>query len=94
MYEIMMRHSQAPVPKVKTPVGSPPAAIRRGIAKAMSKDPADRFETAGEFAEALRMSRASVDAQAISGNRVWTGIVVAGAFLALATAAVLLLIGN
>lgn len=94
MYEIMTRHTQERVPKVKTPTGAPPAAIRRAVTKAMSKNPKDRFETAGEFAEALHLSRASVEAQAISGNRVWTGIVVAGAFLALAIAAVLLLIGN
>jgi serine/threonine protein kinase len=53
MYEIMNQHTTAPVPTLRTPTGSSPRFIRKAVARAMSKHPYDRFDTAGEFFHAI-----------------------------------------
>ena len=48
----MMAHLQAPPPRVSDSVGGLPPALDAVIAKAMAKDPAQRFSSARELAEA------------------------------------------
>jgi serine/threonine protein kinase len=50
---ILARHAVDPVPSLHTVRGTVPAGIEWAITKAMAKVPADRFASAGEFAEAL-----------------------------------------
>jgi TolB-like protein len=50
---ILARHSVDPVPSLHTVRATVPAGIEWAITKAMAKVPADRFASAGEFADAL-----------------------------------------
>ena len=50
---ILARHAVDPVPSLHTVRGTVPAGIEWAITKAMAKVPADRFASAGEFADAL-----------------------------------------
>jgi serine/threonine-protein kinase len=50
---ILARHSVDPVPSLHTVRGTVPPGIEWAITKAMAKVPADRFASAGEFADAL-----------------------------------------
>jgi eukaryotic-like serine/threonine-protein kinase len=50
---ILARHSVDPVPSLRTVRRTVPAGIEWAIGKAMAKVPADRFASAGEFADAL-----------------------------------------
>ena len=50
---ILARHAVDPVPSLHTVRGTVPAGIEWAITKAMAKVPADRFTSAGEFADAL-----------------------------------------
>jgi serine/threonine-protein kinase len=50
---ILARHSVDPVPSLRTVRGTVPAGIEWAITKALAKVPADRFPSAGEFADAL-----------------------------------------
>ena len=54
---IMMMHVEAEVPDLRNLRQEVPADLVAIINKAMAKDPADRFGTAFEFAEALRSAR-------------------------------------
>ncbi len=51
---VMMAHATEPVPDVLVDRPDLPPAVAAIIARAMAKDPADRFPTAGEMAQALR----------------------------------------
>jgi len=50
---ILVMHRTAPVPSVRALREEVPEAIDQALAKALAKDPADRFATAAEFAEEL-----------------------------------------
>jgi serine/threonine-protein kinase len=50
---VIKRHSLDPVPSVRTVRDIVPESVERAITRAMAKIPADRFQTPGEFAEAL-----------------------------------------
>ncbi len=50
---ILARHAVDPVPSLHTVRGTVPSGIEWAITKAMAKVPADRFASAGEFADAL-----------------------------------------
>jgi len=50
----MYAHMQAPPPSVTVLVEEVPEALGHVVQKAMAKDPADRFQNAGELAAALR----------------------------------------
>jgi tetratricopeptide (TPR) repeat protein len=50
---ILARHAVDPVPSLRTVRSTIPALVEQAIAKALAKVPADRFATAGEFADAL-----------------------------------------
>jgi TolB-like protein/Tfp pilus assembly protein PilF len=49
----MMRHSQDPVPSVRTVRDTIPESVDYAITRALAKVPTDRYQTAGEFASAL-----------------------------------------
>ena len=53
-YAIVLKHITAPLPPPRTLRPDLPEAVERVILKAMAKDPAGRFQTAGEMAGALR----------------------------------------
>jgi TolB-like protein len=50
---ILARHSVDPVPALRTVRSTVPLGVERAITRALAKAPADRFETASEFAQAL-----------------------------------------
>ena len=56
---ILARHAMDPVPPLRTARSTVPPALELAVAKALAKVPADRFQTAGEFAEALTAEPAS-----------------------------------
>ena len=51
---VMMAHVNQPVPDLNEIAPGTPAALKQIIEKALAKDPADRYATAGEIAVALR----------------------------------------
>jgi serine/threonine-protein kinase len=51
---IIARHLADPVPPIRTVRPEVPTGLERAVMMALAKAPADRFATAGEFAEALR----------------------------------------
>jgi len=53
-YAIILKHITAPLPPPRTLRPDLPEAVERVILKAMAKDPAGRFQTAGEMARAVR----------------------------------------
>ncbi len=62
---VMARHSVDPVPRLRTLRPTVPDAMEHAISKALAKVPADRFDTAEQFAGAL--ARAST-APAVAGQ--------------------------
>jgi TolB-like protein/predicted Zn-dependent protease len=68
---MLVRHSMDPVPSVR--VARPEVAdhVDRAIAKAMAKTPAERFASAGEFAQALTRAPALAAARANEGGGLW-----------------------
>src|SRR3989440_4395799 len=62
---IMMKQVQDRPPSILAARADLPAGIDQAIAKALAKQPADRFQTAGEFSETL--SRASEAGVALAG---------------------------
>jgi TolB-like protein/tetratricopeptide (TPR) repeat protein len=50
---ILARHAVDPVPPLRTVRGTVPETVAYAIERALAKMPADRFATAGEFAQAL-----------------------------------------
>ncbi|KZS67379.1 protein kinase domain-containing protein [Mycobacterium ostraviense] len=55
---VMMAHIQHPAPRLSDYVAGLPAALDGVVATAMAKDPGDRYQTAGEFARAVRAALA------------------------------------
>jgi len=53
-YAIILKHITAPLPPPRTLRPDLPEAVERVILKAMAKDPAGRFQTAGDMGRALR----------------------------------------
>src|SRR5262249_13342806 len=70
--EVLARHSLDPVPPLprrlrsaRAPLRAPaPERLEPSVARALAKEPADRFATAGEFAEALAEALAGAPASA------------------------------
>ncbi len=62
---IMMKQVQDRPPSILATRADLPAGIDQAIARALAKQPADRFQTAGEFSQAL--SRASEGGEALAG---------------------------
>jgi DNA-binding beta-propeller fold protein YncE len=63
-YETMTAHLSERPPRVTEHVGSAPAALDAVVARALAKDPADRFATAQDLAAAARGALASSAVQA------------------------------
>jgi serine/threonine-protein kinase len=59
--QVLMSHLQATVPDARTLVPELPAAAAEALIRAMAKNAADRFETAGAFASALAGNDQPVD---------------------------------
>jgi len=55
-YAIILKHITAPLPPPRTLRPDLPEAVERVILKAMAKDPAGRFQTAGDMARAVRVA--------------------------------------
>ena len=53
---VMMKHLQEPAPSVLDERSDVPPAVGRVVARALSKRPEDRFQTAGELSEALALA--------------------------------------
>ena len=53
---ILLRHMADPVPRIRAVRADVPAAIEDVLMKALAKEPADRYDTAGELAVALETS--------------------------------------
>lgn len=76
VFGIVSAHLSAPPPSVSRRVPSIPRAVDSIVAKALSKDPADRYRTAGEFATLLARAlyvESPVAATTNSRRRFWRG---------------------
>lgn len=72
-YAVILKHITAPLPSPRSIRPELPEAIERVIFKAMAKEPDDRFETAGELAQALHLALAtSADHQLPSPTASWS----------------------
>jgi serine/threonine-protein kinase len=58
--ELLARHTLDAVPPLHTVRPTVPRGVEEAIVKALAKQPADRFSTVSEFAEALRAPRVSL----------------------------------
>jgi serine/threonine-protein kinase len=61
---IALQHAAAPVPDLRTSVRDVPEALAKAVRKALAKDPADRYQSAFQFAAALRQVRERKDGDA------------------------------
>jgi serine/threonine-protein kinase len=55
--QLLARHSMDPVPPLRTVRATVPGGVEQAVLRALAKVPADRFRTAGEFAQALAAPR-------------------------------------
>jgi serine/threonine-protein kinase len=60
---VVFKHITAPLPSPREVNSTIPEVVERVVLKAMAKDPADRYQTAGEMARAMEEA---VDASAVS----------------------------
>ncbi len=66
---IIAQTISAPVSKLENAPADTPRPLEEQIIKAMAKDPADRYQTAGEFANALRTGTGELAAWRLGGRR-------------------------
>ena len=59
-FEMLKHHLDTPPPKLTSLVKDAPAFLDKAIARAMEKNPQDRFQTCGEFAEFIKQSAPDV----------------------------------
>ncbi len=64
---IMMKHLQEPAPSLLDERKDVPASVGRVVARAMAKRPEDRYQSAGELAEALTVAAQDEAPAAIAG---------------------------
>jgi serine/threonine-protein kinase len=67
---IMMKHIQEPPPSILDERKDLPASVGRVIARALAKRPEDRFQNAGELADALALAAAEESPAAAAGAAV------------------------
>ncbi|MBI4421005.1 MAG: tetratricopeptide repeat protein, partial [Gemmatimonadetes bacterium] len=70
--EILARHALDPLPSLRAARDAVPEAVERTVRRALAKQPADRFATAAQFAEAL--SAPSVSARPSRWRRAYAGL--------------------
>ncbi len=58
---VMIKHLQDPLPLPRQLNPALPEAVERAILKALAKDPADRYQSAADFAQALRAALPEVE---------------------------------
>src|ERR1044071_3351973 len=63
---IMMKHIQEPPPSVLEDRPDPPAEVGRVVARALAKDPAERFQKATELSAALAEAAAAAPAEGVA----------------------------
>jgi tetratricopeptide (TPR) repeat protein len=91
---MLARHALDPVPSLRTVRATVPEGVEQSLLRALAKAPADRFATAGAFAEALAAGRQTVTSGPIPrpGPRSWRrmgALAAAGIGVALGVALVL-----
>jgi serine/threonine-protein kinase len=64
---VLTQHLTAPAPPLRAMQPDAPPAVEGAIARALAKDPADRFDTAADFVRALGVSGGSALAAALPG---------------------------
>ncbi len=72
---VLAKHVTDPAPPISTVRSSVPQPVAAAITKALGKTPADRFETAKSFAEALVAEAAEAESETTSrgSSRSWPG---------------------
>ncbi|MGH9900959.1 MAG: protein kinase domain-containing protein, partial [Pyrinomonadaceae bacterium] len=70
---IMMKHMQEPAPSVLEEREGLPASIGRVVARALSKRPEDRYQSAGELSEALTLAAADEASSTVVSTGAATG---------------------
>ncbi|RLC75517.1 MAG: hypothetical protein DRJ03_30145 [Chloroflexi bacterium] len=65
-YAVILKHITAPLPSPRSVRPDLPEAVERVILKAMAKDPADRYQTAGEMGRAIQ---AAVESNLVAPSR-------------------------
>jgi serine/threonine-protein kinase len=86
--EMLAKHATDTAPSLRTSDPSIPLFVERAVERALAKSPADRFQSASEFAEALT----SELVVARVGGRRWPWLAISGATIVLLTAAALVLL--
>ena len=62
-FAVVMKHVNEPLPSIRQFNAELPEAVERILLKALSKDKADRFQTASDFKVALKKAREALPAQ-------------------------------
>ena len=68
---VLARHSVDTVSSIRIVRSSVPEAIERVVLRSLAKVPADRYESAGQLAEALARSSGDAGSDAAARHRVW-----------------------
>jgi serine/threonine-protein kinase len=86
--ELLAKHAVDTAPSLRTSDPSIPLFLERAVERALAKNPAERFQTAGAFAEALT----SELVVARVGRRRWPWLAITGATIVLLAAVALVLL--
>jgi len=84
---MLAKHAVGTTPSLRTSDPSIPLFLDRAVERALAKQPADRFQTASDFAEALTCEMVV----ARVGRRRWPWLAISGTIVLLAAAALILL---
>jgi eukaryotic-like serine/threonine-protein kinase len=81
--EVLARHTLDPVPPLHTVRAAVPGAVEQAIVKSLAKQPADRFATPVQFADALRAARTPASLAGWRSRR-WIEVMAVGTVLVIA----------